>query len=97
EFLETVFGKELAKAYLPLDYDVPSTSDILHFSRQANRFSIVDYELYKTLKKYGKRIALVSRNHKDFSTKICERISFVTLLGVSEIHTYGIYSCQSNE
>ena len=92
EFLELTFGKKLAAVYLPLDHTEPDISDILTFSRQANKFSIADYELYSTCKRYGERIALVTRNHKDFSAKLMERISFITLLGNAEIHTYGIYS-----
>ncbi len=91
EFLEVVFNKKLESIYLPLDHTAPDIEDILAFSRQANKFSIADYELYCTLKKYGDRIALVTRNHKDFSTKLTNRISFITLLGTKEIHTYGIY------
>lgn len=92
KFLEITFNKELKNIYLPLDHNEPDTDDILNFSRQANKFSIADYELYCTLKKYDKRIALVTRNHKDFSTTITTRISFITLLGIKEIHTYGVYA-----
>ncbi len=92
EFLEITFGKKLAKIYMPLDHAEPNLDDILAFSRQANKFSIADYELYCTLKRYGKRIALVTRNHKDFSINLTKRISFITLLGSSEVHTYGIYA-----
>lgn len=90
-FLEVIFGKKLAAIYLPLDHSEPKLEDILEFSRQANKFSIADYELFCTTKKYGKKIALITRNHKDFSTNLTERISFITLLGKSEIHTHGVY------
>ena len=92
QFLELTFGKKLAAIYLPLDHAEPNTDDLLAFSRQANKFAVPDFELYCTLKKYGSRIALMSRNHKDFSTRLTKRISFITLLGASEIHTYGIYA-----
>lgn len=92
KFLEVTFNKSLDNIYLPLDRTPPDVNDILAFSRQANKFSIADYELYCTLKKYGERIALVTRNHKDFSTTLTKRISFITLLGIAEIHTYGIYA-----
>ena len=95
EFLETLFGKPLGKIYLPLDTTEPNINDLLTFSRQANKFSIPDYELFCTLKRYGKNIALVSRNHKDFTTGLVKRISFITLLGKAEIHTYGIYCRES--
>jgi predicted nucleic acid-binding protein len=92
EFLETLFGKQLGKTYMPLDHSEPNLDDLLAFCRQANKFSIPDYELYCTLKKYGDKIALVTRNHKDFTTNLVTRISFITLLGKAEIHTYGVYS-----
>lgn len=92
EFLEVTFGKKLAAIYLPIDHTEPDIKELLAFSRQANKFTIPDYELYCTLKKYGARIALISRNHKDFSTSLIKRISFITLLGASEIHTYGVYA-----
>jgi|GEM_PF-3884112 len=92
EFLELTFGKKLANIYLPLEHSEPNLDDLLAFSRQANKFSTPDYELYCALKKYAKNIALISRNHKDFSTKLTNRISFITLLGTSEIHTYGVYA-----
>ena len=91
EFLEITFGKKLANIYLPIDHSEPNLEDILAFSRQANKFSIADYELYCTVKKYGNRIALITRNHKDFSTNLSRRVSFITLLGKAEIHTYGVY------
>lgn len=94
QFLEVTFGRTIDKTYLPLDHSAPNLQDLLQFSRSANKFSVADYELYCTIKKYQKRIALVSRNHKDFSTKLARRISFITLLGTSEIHTYGIYSIE---
>lgn len=90
-FLESTFNKELNNLYLPLDRMPPDINDIMAFSRQANKFSIVDYELFCTLKKYGTNIALLTRNHKDFSTTLTKRIGFVTLLGDKEIHTYGVY------
>lgn len=90
QFLEITFGRPLGNVYLPLDHTEPNTDDLLDFSRQANKFSVADYELYCTVKKYGKRIALVTRNHKDFSTNLIKRISFITLLGTAEIHTYSI-------
>lgn len=93
EFLEATFNKQLGKIYLPLDHTEPDLDDILKFSRQANKFGIADYELYCTLKKYGDKIALITRNHKDFSTSLTTRIGFITLLGDKEIHTYGVYSC----
>lgn len=91
EFLEVTFGKALEKIYLPLDHTPPNLNDILVFSRQANKFDIADYELYCTLKKYGEKIALITRNHKDFSSTLTSRVGFITLLGDKEIHTYGVY------
>jgi hypothetical protein len=95
-FLEKMFGRKFDdRPYLPLDRDTPDLQDILIFSRQANKFGIADFELYQTLKKYASTIVLVSRNHKDFTQKITERISFITLLGDAEIHTYGLYKCRA--
>lgn len=93
EFIEKLFGRTVGKVYLPIDQNAPDIETLLEFSRQASSFSIADYELYLTLKKYGVKIALVTRNHKDFSTTLTKRISFITLLGNKEIHTYGIYAC----
>lgn len=95
KFLEATFGKKLDEISLPLERLLPETQQILAFSRQANRFSVTDFELYTTLLKYGDKIALVSRNHKDFTATLLPRISFITLLGNAEIHTYGVYSCQN--
>jgi len=91
-FLESLFGKKLESTYLPLERDKPAISNLLEFGRHANKFSVPDYELYCSLKKYGKNIALVTRNHKDFPASLVNRISFITLLGKAEIHTYGIYT-----
>ncbi len=92
-FLEIIFGKKLSgdNFYLPLARDFPDKDDFLTFSRAANRFSPTDFELFRTMKKYQHSLVLISRNHKDFSTKLADRISFITLLGKSEIHTYGVY------
>lgn len=95
EFLEVIFGKPLGSIYLPLDHEEPDLNSLLAFSRQAKNFSIADYELYCTLKKYGARIALMTRNHKDFSNKLAKRISFITLLGNAEIHTHSICNITS--
>lgn len=92
EFLEVTFSKSLSYVYLPLEHTMPTTDEFLLFSRNANKFSLADFELYCTLKKYRQHIALITRNHKDFSTKIMDRLSFITLLGAAEIHTYGVYA-----
>lgn len=91
EFLETLFGRQLKQTYLPLDRGEPDTDSLLMFSRHAQNFSIADFELYCTLKKYSRRIALVTRNHRDFPSTLVDRVSFITLLGNAEVHTYGIY------
>lgn len=91
-FLEMLLGKHLQHGYLPIDRDFPDATDFLAFSRAANKFQPADFELYLTLKKYRQHLLLVTRNHKDFPTKLVNRVSFITLLGKTEIHTYGVYS-----
>lgn len=93
KFLEVLFGTDIEKIfYLPMNKQELDLNQLLDFSRHANKFSIADFELYQTIKKYGDKVALISRNHKDFSTSLMERISFITLLGKAEIHTYGVYA-----
>lgn len=93
ELIEMIFGKKLTSNtfYLPLDHKMPELETFLIFSRQVKNFSAIDFEIYRTMQKYRSHLLLVTRNHKDFSTKLVERISFITLLGTAEIHTYGVY------
>jgi hypothetical protein len=92
-YLEILFGRELNHIVsLPIERGLPSSSDTLAFSRQCNKFDPIDFELYLTLKKHkSSGILLITRNHKDFTSKICKRVGFITLLGDKEIKTYGIY------
>jgi hypothetical protein len=94
DFLEMILGKRLESGYLPIDRDFPNRTDFLTFSRATNKFHPADFELYLTLKKYRQHLLLITRNHKDFPTKLVNRISFITLLGNAEIHTYGVYSLE---
>jgi hypothetical protein len=93
-FLEQLFGKELGKIVsLPIEAALPNKEDFLVFSRQCNKFSYVDFEMYLTLKKYKhSKILMASRNHRDFTTAIFNRKGFMTLLSKKEIRTYGLYS-----
>lgn len=91
-FLEMLLGNHLVDAfYLPIDRGFPDKTDFLAFSRSANKFGNADFEIYLTLKKYKRHLLLITRNHKDFPTKLVNRVSFITLLGTAEIHTYGVY------
>ncbi|MGC1176536.1 MAG: hypothetical protein WA843_00535 [Candidatus Saccharimonadales bacterium] len=92
-YLESVFGQQLDHIVsLPIERDLPTPNDLLAFSRQCNKFSNTDFELFLTLKKYKPSdILLITRNHKDFTDKICDRVGFITLLGNKEIRTYGVY------
>lgn len=93
DYLEILFGRPFANIVgLPIERDLPASSDLLAFSRQCNKFSPTDFELFLTLKKYrSSGILLITRNHTDFTNKICNRVGFITLLGNKEIRTYGIY------
>lgn len=91
--LEILFGKPLAKIVsLVVGKDFPAQDAFLAFSRQCNKFGTTDFELYLTLKKFSTGgLLLVTRNHSDFTNKICDRVGFITLLGNKEIRTYGMY------
>ena len=91
-FLEVVFGKKLVNIPLPIDRDLPDLEDLRLFSSFANKFTYPDFELYCTTKKYRKLISFVTRNRKDSSEKLIPRISHITLLGNTEIHTFGIHA-----
>lgn len=89
-FLEALFNRPLRKIPLPLSSDLPSVDDVHSFSKHAQKFSIGDFELYCAVKKYKHSIAILTRNHKDFPNSLLHRISFITLLGNAEIHTYSV-------
>jgi len=95
-YLEIVFGRpfnELER--LPIERRLPDKAELLSFSRQCNKFATTDFELFLMLEKYkSSGILLISRNHKDFTSKICNRTGFITLLGNKEIRTYGIYQAK---
>ncbi len=95
-YLELVFGRPFANMVgLPLERDLPSKTDLLAFSRQCNKFSATDFELFLTLKKYkSSGILLITRNHSDFTSKVCNRAGYVTLFGDKEIRTYGVYQAR---
>lgn len=92
-YLEALFGRSLSQIVsLPIERKLPATEDLLRFGRQCRKFSATDFELFLTLKKYqSSGIVLITRNHSDFSNKICERVGFITLLGDKEVRTYGVY------
>jgi hypothetical protein len=95
-YLEVLFGRSLGQIVsLPIERDLPANNDLLAFSRQCNKFSPTDFELFLTLKKYkSSGILLITRNHSDFTNKICDRTGFITLLGDKEIRTYGVYQAK---
>lgn len=95
-YLEVLFGRPFASIVsLPIERNFPTSGDFLAFSRQCNRFSATDFELFLTLKKYkSSGILLITRNHSDFTSKICDRAGFITLLGDKEIRTYGVYQAK---
>lgn len=95
-FLEELFGKKLhsENLFLNTNSTFPESKDFLEFSRQANKFSLVDFEIFTLLKQLND-VLLISRNHKDFTTRLVYRISFITLLGIAEIHTYGVYQAKT--
>jgi hypothetical protein len=94
DFLELLFGKALTNLVgLPIEARLPTQEEIISFSRQTNKFSPTDFELYLTLEKYSHgNLVLISRNHTDFTTKLFKREGFITLLGEKEIRTYGLYT-----
>ena len=93
KFLETVFAKPISGLFLPSDKASPIEDEFLEFSRQANKFSVTDFELFWFLKKYSRSgLLLMTRNHSDFTAPTFERKGFITLLGKNEIHTHGLYA-----
>lgn len=93
DYVELLFSRPFDKIVsLPIERDLPNIKDLLSFSRQCNKFGTTDFELFLTLQKYkSSGILLITRNHSDFTNKICDRAGFITLLGDKEIRTYGIY------
>lgn len=93
DFLEAIFAKKLGSSFLPLSQTFPTNDEFLQFSRQANKFSTTDFELYCALKKYQRSgLLLMTRNHTDFTQTLFARKGFITLLGTKEIHTHGLYA-----
>ncbi len=96
DYLEIIFGRPFnTMVGLPIERDLPAKADMLAFSRQCNKFSSTDFELFSTLKKYkSSGMLLITRNHKDFTSKICKREGYITLFGNKEIRTYGVYQAK---
>jgi rRNA-processing protein FCF1 len=94
-FLELIFGKAIDQSFrtLPANRTFPNNEDFLAFSRQANKFGSVDFELFLNLAKYKTpNFYLLTRNHGDFTANLFERKGFITLFGAKEVRTYCLYS-----
>lgn len=96
-----IFFNELVGVVLPLDSETEKqiVGLIEEYKQYMEGVSLVDLILGAFLKRYGNKLFLLTRDHKDFPTNVFDRMHVFNIDGIRDIKTYGVYcyGCQKTK